>query len=281
MLRVILASTALLVLAVSSPASAADWTDDARIDRWFADLERNARTSAALPALVHLDAHQEYTDVAPRLDVAAERLLSRPSTDPVVAARLHEWLGTRSTRRGDADAARLHFLAAGHLPDWATLGPYPNYGGASMGRVVGPEVPDCAEGCEHEGRDMAWIERPGFGAHGMINLGACMEERSDTIAFARTFVHVHEDTPAALYVGGARPPPPPPPPGRGPPTTASSSSSAVAWCCGNSSGAPPNPTSRPWGWSCPRAGASCGSRAATSGGPGASTCASPSPTGDR
>jgi cellulose synthase operon protein C len=201
MLRVIFASAVLLCSASPSPSFAASWTDQARIDRWFDDLERTAGSSAGLPPLVHLTDHQEEADVALRLDALAQRLLKRSSTDPVVAARLREWLGTRADRRGDAEASRRYFAEAGYLAHWATLGPYPNYGGASMGRVMGPEADGCAEGCEHEGREMAWIERPGFGEHGFLNLGACMEERSDTIAFLRTFVHVEQDTEAALYVG--------------------------------------------------------------------------------
>jgi len=187
---------------MSTPAQAVDWTAEARIDGWFAQLKAGAGTTDGLVALDRLEAHQEYLDVEPRLQALAQELLGRRSTDPVLAARLHEWLGTAADRRGDAQESRRQFEAAGYLVDWATLGPYPNYGGAAMAREVGPQQEGCEEGCAEEGRTMAWVERPGFGAHGYLNLRASFEERSDVLVFLRTFVHVDRETPVALRVGG-------------------------------------------------------------------------------
>jgi len=203
MRRLTAALSLILLLSTPAPAGAAEgWTTAERIERWFTTLERTRDPAEALIALDQLRRRQEYGDVAPRLDRLAEQRVARRDTDPVVAARLREWLGTRADRRGDADAARAQFAAAGYLPDWATMGPFPNYGGSAMATALGPELEGCAEGCPHEGREMRWIERPGFGEHGLLELSACHEERVDVLAFARTFVHVEQATPAALRVGG-------------------------------------------------------------------------------
>ena len=203
MLRVVTCAAAIAIAAMAfpCPSDAAGWTTAERIDRWFAELTREAGSSAGLVPLQRLWDHAENGEVSPRLDEVAHSLLDRRSTDPAVAARLMEWLGTRADRRGDPAAAEGWFTRAGYLSDWATMGPYPNYGGAAMARVVGPQAEGCAEGCEHDGRPMAWVPRDGLGAHGFVNLSACHEERSDVLAFVRTFVHVDEPTPVALRVG--------------------------------------------------------------------------------
>jgi len=195
-----LALTAALLI-TAAPASA-ETTAEGRIERWFDQLAAESGSSRGLIPFHRLSEHQEYLDVAPRLDRTAERLSKRSGTDPLLAARLREWLGTRADRRGDADAAREHFMAVGYLPDWATIGPFPNYGGAAMDREVGPQSADCGDGCEEDGRVHAWIEREGFGSHGYLDLSSCFEERRDVLAFLRTYVYVPQATPVALRVGG-------------------------------------------------------------------------------
>ena len=194
--------TTAVFLCVGTSARAVDWTSEARIDRWFQQLKAGADSTDGLIALDQLEDHQEYLDVTPRLQAMARDLLGRRATDPVLAARLHEWLGTAADRRGDVEESRREFEAAGYLVDWSTLGPYPNYGGAAMARDVGPQQEGCEDGCAEEGRTMAWVERPGFGAHGYLNLRASFEERSDVVVFLRCFVHVEQQTPVALRVGG-------------------------------------------------------------------------------
>ncbi len=195
---------ALVALAARSAGAEVDLSAGARIDHWFDELSRSSGTVDGWIALDRLRAHQEYLDVAPRLDDAAGRLLDRSRTDPLLAARLREWLGTRADRGADPDpdAAAAHFAAAGYPPDWATIGPFPDYGGADIDRPVGPELEDCAEGCGDAAGGEAWIDRPGLGAHGYIDLSACFEGRRDTVAFLRTHVHVDGETPVAFHLGG-------------------------------------------------------------------------------
>lgn len=182
------------LLAGALPARADEsWTTAARIERWFETLQRSDDPIEAIFALHELRAHQEYGQVSPRLDQAAQRHLARRGTDPILAARLHEWLGTRADRRGDPAAAREHFLAAGYMADWSTLGPYPNYGGSAMDTPLGPQL---------EGPEMAWVQRPGFGDHGYMDISACHEERTDVLAFLRTHVYVEQRTPVAVRAGG-------------------------------------------------------------------------------
>ena len=174
----------------------------ARIDAWFDDLARGAGSVDGWIALDHLQSHQEYLDVAPRLDGAAERLLTRRGTDPLLAARLHEWQGTRADRRGDGDAARAHFASAGYPADWATLGPFLDYGGADVEEPIGPELEGCADGCGDNRATAAWVERPGLGAHGYADLAGCFEGRRDSVAFLRAYLHVARDTEVAFHLGG-------------------------------------------------------------------------------
>ncbi|MDP7113989.1 MAG: DUF3857 domain-containing protein, partial [Myxococcota bacterium] len=128
--------------------------------------------------------------------------MTRRSTEPLLAARLHEWLGTRADRRGEGDAALAHFVAAGYPADWATLGPFLDYGGADIERPVGPELEGCADGCGDTPATTGWVPRPGIGAHGYVNLAGCFEGRRDSVAFLRSYVHVPRDTEVAFHVGG-------------------------------------------------------------------------------
>ena len=203
MRRPILALAILGLALLGAPPARAqeDHGATARIDRWFRDLARGAGAVDGWIALDRLQRHQEYLDVAPRLDREARRLLERRGTDPVLAARLHEWLGTRADRRGDPTEAAGHFAAAGYLPDWSTLGPFPDYGGADIDRPVGPELPGCGEGCGDTPSTAGWIERPGIGIHGYVDLSACFEGRRDTVTFLRAFVHVERPTPVAFRLG--------------------------------------------------------------------------------
>ncbi len=197
-------ATLALISACVRPAASGEWSTEERIDAWFAELRREAGTVDGLAALHRLVEHQETLDVTPRLVREARALLDRRDVHPLVEARLHEWLGTAADRRGDAEGARAHFAAVGAIADWATIGPYPSYGGAAMARLVGPEEPGCEEGCPLDGRPMTWIERPGIGAHGYVNLRACFEERTDVVAFLRTYVQASPDEPTAvaLRAGG-------------------------------------------------------------------------------
>ncbi len=197
-----LAAALAVLLACAPPARAEEWTTAARIERWFETLEPGGDPTDELVALARLRAHQEHGEVAARLDALAERRLARRDTDPALAARLHEWLGTRADRRGEPAAAAEHFRAAGYLPDWSTMGPFPSYGGGGMDTPLGPELPGCAEGCVHDGREMGWVPRAGFGAHGHLDLSQCHEERRDVLAYLRTYVHVERPTPVALRAGG-------------------------------------------------------------------------------